>query len=223
MCENFSMAWPLGHMVKIKCAITYYTKKSHVKISQSTVLPLSWLCILLLLIHAWFWQVVTLYVHLWITNWKSFPFQWTLEDQKMFSEHYYLIVYAQSLFIETHARNRSCVLSKWAPKPASTLAFTVWKICTHGPFHQQKRKDHTIVSYVSGAGFSLPLFMIYSCKRITEILKEGAYPGTYKFQLQWQWMDNGEALYWLVWFLSEDHSSNSTSTLIEDVIRAMFQ
>ena len=48
-----------------------------------------------------------------------------------------------------------------------------------GPFHQQKRKDH-----VSGAGFSLPLFMIYSHKRITEILKEGAYPGTYKFQLQ---------------------------------------
>ena len=70
-----------------------------------------------------------------------------------------------------------------------------------GPFRQQKRKDHTIVSYVSGAGFSLPLFMIYSHKRITETLKEGAYPDT-----SFNCSDNGwiiEKLYidWFDFFL----------------------
>ena len=94
-----------------------------------------------------------------------------------------------------------CWVSEHHATPASTLVFTIWKICTHGPFHQQKRKDHTIFSYVSGAGFSLPLFMIYSRKRITETLKEDAYPGT-----SFNCSDNGwimEKLYvdWFDFFL----------------------
>ena len=49
----------------------------------------------------------------------------------------------------------------------------VWAI-TSG----EKGKNHTIVSCVSASGLSLPPFIIYPRKRITENLKADAYPGT---------------------------------------------
>ena len=50
---------------------------------------------------------------------------------------------------------------------------SVWAISS-----AEKGKNHTILSCVSAAGFVLPPFMIHPRKRMTEALREGAYPGT---------------------------------------------
>ena len=98
----------------------------------------------------------------------------------------------------------------------------VWSISS-----AEKGKNHTILSCVSAAGFSLPPFMIYPRKRISEALKEGAYLGT-----SFNCSDNGwitQQLYieWFCFFLKaipptrpvllieDGHSSHITIEVIE--------
>ena len=66
----------------------------------------------------------------------------------------------------------------------------------------EKGKNHTIISCVSVSGSALPPFLIYPRKRITENLKEGAYPGTRFHCSESGWITQELYILWFHFFLS---------------------
>ena len=98
----------------------------------------------------------------------------------------------------------------------------VWSISSG-----EKGKNHTIVSCVSASGVALPPFLIYPRKRITDNLKQGAYPGTSFNCSPNGWINQELYLKWFRFFLScipstrpvllieDGHSSHVSIELIE--------
>ena len=98
----------------------------------------------------------------------------------------------------------------------------VWSISS-----AEKGKNHTILSCVSAAGFSLPPFMVYPRKRISEALKVGAYPGTCFTCSDKGWITQEVYVEWFRFFLktippirpilliADGHSSHVSMEVIE--------
>ena len=91
----------------------------------------------------------------------------------------------------------------------------------------EKGKNHTIVSCVSASGSALPPFLIYPRKRITDNLKEGAYPGTSFNCSDSGWITQELYIEWFKFFLTcipptrpvllieDGHSSHISIDVIE--------
>ena len=65
----------------------------------------------------------------------------------------------------------------------------------------EKGKTHTILSCVSASGSTLPPFMIYPRKRVTDNLKAGAVPGTTFHCSDTGWVNSELFLEWLRFFV----------------------
>ena len=73
----------------------------------------------------------------------------------------------------------------------------VWSVTS-----AEKRKNHIILACVAASGFVLPPFMIYSRKRVTENIKDGAFPGTQFHCSDTGWVNADLYLEWFKFFLS---------------------
>ena len=73
----------------------------------------------------------------------------------------------------------------------------VWSVTS-----AEKGKNHTILACVSASGFVLPPFMIYPRKRVTENIKENAFPGTNFNCSDSGWVNADLYLEWFKFFLS---------------------
>ena len=73
----------------------------------------------------------------------------------------------------------------------------VWSVTS-----AEKGKNHTILACVAASGFVLPPFMIYPRKRVTENIKDGAFPGTQFHCSDTGWVNADLYLEWFKFFLS---------------------
>ena len=113
-----------------------------------------------------------------------------------------------------------------AHKPGKVIAELgrkyVWSVTS-----AEKGKNHTIVACISASGFALPPFMIYPRQRITENLKQGAFPGISFHCSSKGWINTELYLEWFKFFLAnipparpvllieDGHSSHISIELIE--------
>ncbi len=86
----------------------------------------------------------------------------------------------------------------------------------------EKGKTHTVLACASASGFSLPPFIIYPRKRITEGLRSGAFPGTVFNCSDSGWVNGELFLVWLNFFPSrpvllilDGHASHVSIQVIE--------
>ena len=62
-------------------------------------------------------------------------------------------------------------------KPGKVIT-EIGRKCVWSVTSAEKGKNHTILACVAASGFTLPPFMIYPWKRLSQSIKEGAFPGT---------------------------------------------
>lgn len=91
-----------------------------------------------------------------------------------------------------------------------TIVFQLNKVVTElGKKHvyalsaAEKGKTHTVLSFVSATGFTVPPMMIYPRKTsVPDKLKEGAYPNTSFVSSESGWVDAELFVKWLEFFLN---------------------